>query len=188
MGLHFQVDVAPAEWIVRSKTPEDLKITWGPEGFDAYARLRYIPDPLRPGQDEADSMLPDDHMGDQAQARRTIKLLSSYTSTPDQVYFCWWDGDPDFDAPPTNPMVTLEHRSFALLRGRAADVDAWPSTSDGSHPAFAWPEDRAWCFTSDVDPHWAGIAGSDEAISALVADPQLDVVRASFGEAAPSYY
>jgi len=79
MGLHFQVDVSPAEWIVRSKTPEDLKITWGPEGFDAYARLRYIPDPLRPGQDEADSMLPDDHMGDQAQARRTIKLLSSYT-------------------------------------------------------------------------------------------------------------
>jgi hypothetical protein len=39
-----------------------------------------------------------------------------------------------------------------------------------------------------VDPHWAGIAGSDEAISALVADPQLDVVRASFGEAAPSFY
>ncbi|MBF0723073.1 hypothetical protein IR165_11900 [Sanguibacter inulinus] len=85
-------------------------------------------------------------------------------------------------------MVTLEHRRFALLSGRVTDIDSWPSSSGGSLPAFAWPEDRAWCFTSDVDPHWAGIAGSDEAISALVDDPHLDVVRASFGEAAPSYY
>jgi len=163
-------------------------VTWGPEGFSSYARLRYIPDPVSPGQDEADVVLPDDHVSDQMQARRAIKLLSTFTSTPDQAYFCWWEGDPDCSAPPDLPLVTLEHRRFALLSGRVADVDAWPSSSGGSLPAFAWPDDRAWCFTSDVDPHWAGIAGSDEAISALVDDPHLDVVRARFGEAAPSYY
>lgn len=188
MGLQLQADLSPAAWIVRSTVPSDLLVTWGPESFSSCARLRYIPDPVRPGQDETDATLPDDHVSDQMQARRAIKLLSTFTSTPDQAYFCWWEGDPDCSAPPDLPLVTLEHRRFALLSGRVADVDAWPSSSGGSLPAFAWPDDRAWCFTSDVDPHWAGIAGSDEAISALVADPQLDVVRASFGEAAPSFY
>lgn len=79
MGAQLQAALSPAAWIVRSTVPWDLLVTWGPEGFSSYARLRYIPDPVRPGQAEADVMLPDDHVSDQLQARRAITLLSTFT-------------------------------------------------------------------------------------------------------------
>jgi hypothetical protein len=54
-------------------------------------------------------------------------------------------------------------------------------------PAFIWPADRRWCFTSDVDPHWAGIGGEAAAIDALIAADDIDVVRADPAVPAPAY-
>ncbi|HEX2893442.1 MAG TPA: hypothetical protein VHO29_05510 [Marmoricola sp.] len=38
-------DASVVDWITRSSWPWDRLVTFGPEGFDAYARLRVIPDP-----------------------------------------------------------------------------------------------------------------------------------------------
>ena len=54
-------------------------------------------------------------------------------------------------------------------------------------PALVWPADHAWIFISDVDPHWAGIGASREAIEGLLEDPVLDVVTADPGEQQPYY-
>jgi hypothetical protein len=54
-------------------------------------------------------------------------------------------------------------------------------------PALVWPADHAWCFVSDVDPHWAGIGASATAVEQLLADPVLDVVRADPDLPQPSY-
>ena len=90
------------------------------------------------------------------------------------------------------PLVVLPHRRYALLRGSVADVDEWGAAfGDQEHappPAFIWPADRSWCFARDVDPHWAGIVGSQAAVDALVADPLLDVVPVGEGEDVPTYY
>ena len=194
MALRFCSDPSAANWIARSGTPWSQLVTFGPEGFEAYARLRFIPDPRGPGQDEGDSGIAADHPSDFAQARRAIHRLTPFTSTPQEAWFCVWDGYSDVELPPEvkrGPMVVLPHRRYALLRGSLSDLDDWESTLGPTPPypppAFVWPADHSWCFTSDVDPHWAGIGGGKAAIDALLDDPDLDVVLARPDEPQPAY-
>ncbi|WP_093186746.1 hypothetical protein [Sanguibacter gelidistatuariae] len=96
------------------------------------------------------------------------------------------------------PLVALPpgqeypYRQYALFRGRLTDIDEWETFlgADGGDfpPALVWPADRSWCFARDVDPHWAGIVGSQAAVDALVADTYLDVVVVRPGDAVPTYY
>ncbi|MBW4716759.1 hypothetical protein [Saccharothrix obliqua] len=191
MGLGYCVDTSAADWLVRSRTPWPRLITFGPTGFEAHARLRFIPDPVRPGQAEADVDLPDDHLPDLVQARHALRLLSRFTGTPEECYFCVWDGYSDVRLPAGAARVELPHRQYALLRGALRDFDGWAEALGTAEPcpppAFAWPADRSWCFTADVDPHWAGIGASRAAVDALVREPGLDVVPASPGETPPAY-
>ena len=182
MRLAFCRDTGAADWLTRSATPFPQLVTFGPAGFEAYARLRFIPDPSRPGQAEADAEVPGDHPSDIAQARRALHRLARFTSTPQECYFCVWEGYSDIPLPAGVPLVDLVHRRYALLRGALTGIDAWEDDLGGGQPvappAFVWPADRRWCLASDVDPHWAGIGAGQPAVDALVADPDLDVVAA----------
>ncbi|MFT7836900.1 hypothetical protein Q5530_12190 [Saccharothrix sp. BKS2] len=191
MALGFHPDTSVADWLVRSPTPPMELITLGPAGYDAYARLRFIPDPTAPGRAEADVAITADHPSDLDQARRALHLLARFTTTPGECYFCVWEGYSDIALPPSGPVVTLPHRRYALLRGSLTDIAGWEGVlgAEGpcAPPAFAWPADRGWCFTSDVDPHWAGIGAGRAAVEALVGDPGLDVVPAPPGHTPPAY-
>ncbi|GAA2529409.1 hypothetical protein [Pilimelia columellifera] len=195
MGLRFCPDTAAADWLVRTDTPVWQLIEFGPQGFEAFVRLRFIPDPSQPGQSEADVHLPEDHPSDIAQARRAVRLLAGFTTTPDDCYFCLWEGYSNIPLPALaqrGPFVDTPHRRYVLLRGAAHDIDAWETDlGDGSPiapPAFVWPADRRWCFASDVDPHWAGIGAERAAVDALVRDAGLDVVAADPTQDQPLYY
>jgi hypothetical protein len=195
MTLRYCPDSTAANWLVRSETPPMQLISFGPAGYESFARLRFIPDPTRPGQAEADAELSDDHPSDIAQARRALHLLARFTATPEDCFFCLWEGYSDIELPPEamrDSLVDLPHRRYALLRGSLDDIDGWEEDLGGGAPipppAFVWPADRRWCFTSDVDPHWAGIGAERAAIDALVNDPELDVVPARPTEPQPSYY
>lgn len=194
LTLEFCSDTTPAEWLVRSDTPAFQLITFGPARFEAFARLRFIPDP-ESGQKEADIELPAEHPSDIAQARRAIHRLASFTSTPGECYFCLWEGYSDVPLPPDvrrGPLVEVPHRRYALLRGSIQDIDGWEGRLGGGQPipppAFVWPADQRWCFASDVDPHWAGIGAEQAAVEALVGDPELDAVWASPTEEQPVYH
>ncbi|WP_430782397.1 hypothetical protein [Actinoplanes sp. G11-F43] len=154
----------------------------GPGGFAAYARLRYIPDPVFDGQSEADVDTGEDHPHDLDQARRALRLLAGHTGTPDDCFFAVWDGYSDIRLPPGQLLTGLAYRHVALLRGPLRAIEEWEADfGDGfaiAPPAFVWPADHSWCFTSDVDPHFAGIGAGRAAIAALLADPGLDVVAA----------
>jgi hypothetical protein len=169
---------------VNSGTPPDQLITFGPAGFEAYARLRYIPDPTHPGQQENDAAIPDDHPRDESQSNRALGILAAFTDTPKECYFCFWEGmGGHFLAPavPQGPMVSVARlRRYVLFNGRA-----WDELSEV--PAFVWPADRRWCFASDVDPHWAGIGAERAAIDRLLDDSELDVVEARPDETPPAY-
>lgn len=189
MTLQRCDDVRPADWLVRDTGP--ALVTLGPSGFEAYARLRYIPDPAHLRQAETDVDLSDDHPTDVEQATRALRRLAPFTTTPDDLFFCVWDGWPGIDglARGRGPWVVTPIRRFVLLRGALGDA---PGTDallgvDGFPPAFAWPADRSWCFTSDVDPHWAGIGASQSAIDALLRADDIDAVAAQPGESPPYY-
>ena len=194
MKLQWCPDTTAAAWLTGSPTPALQLITFGPAGFDAYARLRFIPDPTAPGQDEADVELPDDHPSDIAQVQTALLRLARFTATPQECYFGLWEGYSDIALPPEpvrGPLVELPYRRYALLRGSVDDIGAWADDLAGGQPvappAFVWPADHSWCFVSDVDPHWAGIGAGRTAIDALLADPALDVVAADPGETQPAY-
>jgi hypothetical protein len=194
MVLVHATETAAAEWLVGSQTPQIQLITFGPVGYEAYARLRYIPDPIGPDQLETDADIPADHEFWAPQARRALNVLAEFTDTPDECFFCLWDGtagDVLSAAERQGPLVTVPYRRYVLFTGRLRDyldADGGPFDGDsGPVPAFVWPADRRWCFTSDVDPHWAGIGADRSAIERLLGTPGLDVVRAVPSERPPGY-
>jgi hypothetical protein len=182
-------ELSAADWLVGSGWGSDAEpmrlITFGPPGFAAYARLRFIPDPAGPGLSEADVFLPEDHPSEIEQSRIALRTLASGSEAAD-CYFCVWEGyTGSFLSPELTrgPLVTLPHRRYVLFAGPLAEVERWEDHFGAGRPcpppAFAWPADHAWCFTSDVDPHWAGIAASAAAVTSLTTHPSLDVVPAS---------
>lgn len=239
MALTVTGDLAPADWITTSTLDWSRLVAFGPSGFPAYARLRYLPDPSHHGQSENDA--PDE--GDEVHAWRMrqwavlMRLLATRTSTPQDCYVCVWGGYSDYgtsedhgtqrapagsersmppqyrDDPtghwagapvslrkrPRTPMVVVPYRSYYLFRGTVEDAARWRADDRSEdlrvehvrlHPpelAFAWPADRAWCVASDVDPHWAGIGAPSDVIDALVADENLDAVRADPDAEQPRY-
>jgi hypothetical protein len=194
MALVHTTDTAPAAWLVNSRTPPQRLITFGPVGYEAYARLRYIPDPTSPGQLETDADIPDDHPLWLSQARRALNVLADFTETPDECFFCVWEGiagDVLSARERQGPLVTVPHRRFVLFAGRLGDyTEAAEGRFDGDTgpvPAFVWPADHRWCFTSDVDTHWAGIGADRAAVETLLNTSGLDVVRARPDERPPAY-
>lgn len=197
MTLTFCWDLSAADWIVHSDLPWTQLVSFGPAGFDSYARLRFLPDPVRPGQRENDAE-PD---GRPDQLPILCELLASHTARADDCFFCVWDGFGE--ARPAigsqrrrDPSkVVVPNRGYWLFRGPLTDVGTWEHSQEWPYqwrlgrvePAFIWPADHTWCVARDVDPHWAGIGGTSPLITRLLTDPQLDVVAADPTKDQPSY-
>ena len=188
-------DLRPAQWLLASSTTWPRLVTQGPAGFEAYARLRYIPDPEYPGLEESDVTLAADHPSDFQQAWRTLQLLGQITGSDANCFVCLWTGyggtytTPEMDV---GPFLALPHRDYVLFAGRVDELqDGEADFGDGAScppPAFVWSADHAWCFTSDVDPHWAGIGASRQAIELLCRERSLDIVSVLDPEQAPPRY
>ncbi len=191
MVLEFCTDVSPAEWITGSSMPWYDLAVFGPAGFDAYARLRFIPDPAFDGQRSNDVQFDYNDLSDGDMVAQACAVLASETGTLDECYFALWEGWPDVEHMVSGkPQMEIPARSYYLFRGTVTDVDNWGETAprDLGPAAFIWPADQAWCIASDVDPHWAGIGASSHAITRLTAHPVLDIVPANYAEGVPNYY
>lgn len=168
-----------ADWIVNSRTPWRQLAGFGPSGFQAYGRLRYLPDPQFQGQAETEVDLSAGHPSDLDAARRALLHLAAFTNTPNECYFCVWDGITS--TPEDGPSVAIPNRRYLLFAGALDEIRQWEQTgpsNSGVPPAFVWPADRRWCFASDIDPHWAGIGAERAAIDTLTAASDVDVVHA----------
>lgn len=161
MTLTLWTDPTPADWVAHSDLPWTRLVAFGPEGFEAHARLRFLPDPTGPGQSENDVAETD--RPDQLPVLWTV--LAEATSTPEDCWFCVWEGygghgtpvddgavrlgdeedaraaarnaarpglAPSRPAVPLRPQVRVPHRAYWLFRGSLADVGAW-ETAEG------WP-------------------------------------------------
>ncbi len=94
-------DLSAAAWIASSDLPWQRLVTFGPAGFDGYARLRFIPDPVFEGQSENDATpVAQEHdlLG------VLFEVLGAETETPEDCYFCVWDG---YGAVSGNPKIVI---------------------------------------------------------------------------------
>lgn len=180
MPLTPCADLTPADWLTTSDLPWHQLVTFGPAGFEACVRLRFIRDPQYRGQSEADGAQ-EDAPSEGVVLQKALELLRQHTSAEDW-YFCVWDG---WGWEVAAPKVQVPNRAYFVLRGTIED---WAASQGTPVPAFVWPADRAWCLANDVDPHYAGIGAGDTAVEALLAHPDLDVVRADPRLPQPSYY
>ena len=216
MALRPCADLSAATWITAGDQPWRELVGFGPAGFPAYARLRFLPDPTYAGQSENDVRTDEDAPPETALLRTVLETLTRHTRTPDDCYFCLWDGwgdiwgdqdsgtrrrgpriAPAFPASVLRgPRVVVPARSYFLFRGALSDFGDWgaadmwpgqPRLHTMPDPAFIWPADHAWCIADDVDPHWAGIGADAPAIDELLADSRVDVVAADPREAQPWY-
>jgi hypothetical protein len=90
MALTLCSDLSPAAWLVTSSLPWDRLVTFGPAGLEAYARLRFLPDPAYEGQSENDAV--DDSPSAADRLRTLLQRLAPHTTSPDDCYCCLWDG------------------------------------------------------------------------------------------------
>ena len=203
MSLAICSDLSPASWIVTSDVPWDRLVTFGPPGFAAYARVRFIPDPTHHGQQENEADL-DASPSETEQWRALLQLLGTETAAPSDCYFGLWDGWsfpesanrwPTFGVPRG---AHTAYRSFFLFRGALLDAEIWgtpaeagiwgrPEFAQGGTPALVWPSDHTWCVAADIDPHWAGLGATVPVIERLVADRRLDAVAADPDSEQPAY-
>lgn len=74
-----------------STLPWQRLVVFGPCGFAAYARLRYLPDPTNAGECENEAGL-GDGWWNHNQLGTLVRVLATHTGTPDDCYVCVWEG------------------------------------------------------------------------------------------------
>lgn len=197
MPLTICSDVSVANWIVCSDLSWAQLATFGPGGFAAYARLRFLPDPSYDGQREKDA----DRNGAPCAAEQwqaLFELLVAHTPAPDDCYFALWEGWGFSESTRQRPRFGIPRgarfpaRSYFVFHGSLSDVGDWGAEFSSAgppsyEPAFVWPADHAWCVANDVDPHWVGIGADATLIKRLVADPRLDAATADPAGEQPAY-
>ncbi len=169
-------DLSAARWITTSDAPWDRLVTFGPAGFPAYARLRLLPDPEYAGQSENEAET-GDGLPESAQLAAVLEVLSRHTRTPDDCYFCLWDGwfsDSPADvgvrmvdlptgpalpglAPPVPPtgklrqQVVVPNRAYFLFHGRLSEVGDWGTALSRPDQPLAEPPGPAFVWPADHD-------------------------------------
>jgi hypothetical protein len=162
-------DLTAADWIAAGDWPWQQVVEFGPPGFPAYARLRFLPDPTYAGQSENDVDVDEYAPSETTRLAAVLEVLARHTRTPGDCYYCLWDGwgeplhdfsgrlrtldrpmdptavpavDPSFSPPRRGPMVVLPNRAYLLFRGTVAELG-------DRDPAEGWPGQPG---TDMVDP------------------------------------
>ena len=175
MALTTSPDVSAAHWIVAHEQPWQRLVQFGPSGFAAYARLRFIPDPAFAGQSENDIDLGDDRPSETAQLRAALEVLAGHTRTPEDCYFCLWDGwgwgvEGDVSAwttlrndklptspkgpvlapaQPPAPKFGIPNRDYFQFHGSVSDLGGWGAAQNGPGRSSAGVPDPAFIWPAD---------------------------------------
>lgn len=159
--------MSAAAWITGSDLPWQQLIAFGPAGFEANARLRFLPDPVHAGQPEIE--IDDDAPSEHELLRATLEVLRQHTRAPDDCYFCLWDGwgsdiyggagarilnlgegttrpapqiAPAFPPSVLNgPKVVVPNRAYFLFHGTLSEFGDWGAAELWpGHPRSHMPE------------------------------------------------
>jgi hypothetical protein len=142
------------------------------------------------------------------QARALIGLSQRYTSTPDDCWFCLWEGygyltgaasgqtawkefSPSqrpqrpprwhLRRPRPRPIGNLPDQKRVRLPNRDYLLFRGPlSRAEGweDGPNLWWPDDHAWCIASEIDLAYTYVGGRQELIDAIVGHPAIEALPA----------
>ena len=106
-------------------------------------------------------------------------VLREFTSTPEECYFCIWEGygflDPDRSK--NIPRMRVPHRGYLLFRGPLEAVMSFTNTVGWTQsPNIWWPADRAWCVATEIDLFDTYVGGSEACIEAILKCPDLEAL------------
>lgn len=111
-----------------------------------------------------------------------VDLLREQTTTPEQCWFCVWDGFGGVDhggrarvhlpqrdyalygGPIEIALASLEHPRF----GEDDDDDEWTDARNYQSPNLWWPEDRSWFVATEIDFAWTYVGGTKATIEAIL--------------------
>lgn len=122
------------------------------------------------------------------------ETLRRFTPTPDECWFCLWEGygllgrslttGPEPDAKrylvPDNlqERVSLPNRDYLLYFGGVDDVVATATEAFHQTANLWWPSDRSWAVATEIDLSSTYVGGTTELAEALVADTRIEALFA----------
>lgn len=179
---------ADAAWVTDGTTPPQFSIGgMVPVSFPAYARVFHsvYPDTWASVAEEAGVVLtPTTQWEDikvsltgeptlhtprkgtlqAVELSRLATILHTHTRTAEDCWFGVWEGWGDVSPPPTFAVIRWLLRDLFLLRGSVFDA---PFASARGATIW-WPSDRSWFVATEVDFDSTIVAGSSEAIAAIL--------------------
>lgn len=156
---------APVRWDRISGHPIDGNTQWGELAAAAGADVANISPP------ESGGLNP-------AVAVRLVEQLRTRTGTPDDCYFFVWEGYAGL-RPELAEAVTIDLAPFSrrmhVLRGSVDDATESVETRPGSRLSLWWVlADGAWSLGNDIYGRSVFVAGTEELVARIVADPGLE--------------
>jgi hypothetical protein len=118
---------------------------------------------------------------DAADLTALIEVLSSFTTTPDDVWALIWPGwgyDWSGQLHHGAQQMPIRGNAFALLHGSLSALAELRAQADHA-PSYWWPQDRAWAVGTDLDDFCSYIAGSDDCVTAVLTDTRLECYPAA---------
>lgn len=92
------------------------------------------------------------------------EILPGHTGTPDEVWWCVWNGygDYTFQPAPTTPLLRLPAREYFLLSGSIDGItESLIKTFFWQNANLWWSDDRKWCVATEIDYCWTYVGGSE---------------------------
>ena len=107
-----------------------------------------------------------------------VERLRAATTTPDECWFCVWEGFGGLDDEGVAGRVRVPGRGYLLASGpidRA--LESFHPSFDQS-PTLWWPDDRAWVVATEIDHAWTYVGADRAAIDGLLSDPRIEALEA----------
>ncbi|WP_188826710.1 hypothetical protein [Nocardia camponoti] len=112
----------------------------------------------------------------ESQIPELASILGRHTSTPDDCYFAFWEGNSAFDdIAPETPKLTIQGMRFFVVKGPVVNAS---SPFHGLSPTLWWPQDRAWLVATPDDFPCTYVGGDAKCIA--------DISRSRIFEALPA--
>lgn len=131
-----------------------------------------------------------------------IQILAQATTRPEACWFGIWEGYGWMQGPPAiaalvpasrrpgrasrkqasspaHALVNVGGRDLALYKGPITQATAFCTPPASQSPNLWWPDDHAWCVTSDIDLPSTYIGASRAAVGQMLHDPRIEALPTS---------